>query len=116
MGFFSTFAEVRRLKKALDKAEYKLEQSEAKRDREREASYRLQLNMLDRFFTNQVKTHAVSMDVVESLDPVKIPAPPDPFAGWTDEEREYDIKCFRDAGHPTPEKAAEDAYIQNYLT
>lgn len=114
MGFFSSFRELRRLRKALEKTEIKLEISEAKREAERASHYHLVLNMLDRWHTSEKKTHAVSIGVEESVPAVARKV--DPFASWSPEEREFDIKCFREAGHPDPEKAAEEAYVRNYVS
>lgn len=75
------------MKCALSVAERKFEESETKREAEREAHYRLVLNMLDRWHTAEKKTYAVSTDVL----PAKPPEPEKPRPLTSDEEAEREF-------------------------
>lgn len=107
---FTSYRELRRLRKAL-------EQATRENKEERIRHFAREDELLDRCLTGAGKYALRERSVPEAAVAAlaKIPASPDPFAEWGEAEREFDIKCFREAGHPDPEQAAKDAYIQNYV-
>lgn len=56
--------------------------------KERAEQYKLHLNMMDRFFTNQVKTYAVSPPTEEEIKARENPLPLPPLTQFQESERE----------------------------